>query len=65
MNYTQKTYIKAMIEKGTEVKVKEGSNYEHLNQFRLIVVGQELEPINYPIAVKIGDTDSFEWFKEE
>jgi thymidylate synthase len=54
-----------MIEKGTEVKVKEGSSYEHLNQFKLVVVDQELEPIDYPIAVKIGDTDSFEWFKEE
>lgn len=54
-----------MIEKGTRVKVKEGSGYEHLNDFDLVVVGQELEPIDYPIAVKIGDTDSFEWFKEE
>lgn len=37
-----------MIKKGTEVKVKGGYNYEHLNQFRLIVVGQELVLIGLP-----------------
>ena len=49
---------------GKEVKIKEDKYDTHLNKYRLtvesIVVGEQ-----FPITVKIGDTDSYEWFDEE
>ena len=48
-----------------EVKVKKGNSYEHLNQFRLFVVDIENKNVDFPITVKVGDTNSFEWFKED
>jgi len=47
-----------------EVKVKKDNAHEHLNQFRLIVVGIENESLDFPITVKVGDTNSYEWFAE-
>ena len=49
-----------------EVKIKKGNDYEHLNQFRLFVVNiQKSTRLNFPITVKIGDTNSYEWFTED
>ena len=49
-----------------EVKIKKGNAYEHLNQFRLFVVNiQKSTRLNFPITVKIGDTNSYEWFTED
>lgn len=48
-----------------EVKVKEDNPYEHLNQYRLLVVDIENNKVDFRITVQVGDTDSFEWFKEE
>jgi len=47
-----------------EVKVKEGNAYKHLNQYRLFVVDIEKNGLDFPITVKIGDTNSYEWFDE-
>ena len=49
-----------------EVKIKKGNAHEHLNQFRLFVVNiQKSTRLNFPITVKIGDTNSYEWFTED
>ena len=49
-----------------EVKIKKGNAYEHLNQFRLFVVNiQKSTRLNFPITVKIGDTNSYESFTED
>jgi len=49
-----------------EVKIKKGNAHEHLNQFRLFVVNiQKSTRLNFPITVKIGDTNSHEWFTED
>ncbi len=49
---------------GKEVKIKEDKYDPHLNKYKLtvdsIVIGE-----NFPITVRIGDTDSYEWFDEE
>jgi hypothetical protein len=48
-----------------EVKIKKGNSHEHLNQFRLFVVDiQKSTRLNFPITVKIGDTNSYEWFAD-
>ena len=47
-----------------EVKVKEGNAHEHLNQYRLFVVGIEKNGLDFPITVQIGDTNSHEWFAD-
>lgn len=47
-----------------EVKIKEGNAHEHLNQFRLFVVDIEKSGLNFPITVKVGDTNSYEWFND-
>jgi hypothetical protein len=49
---------------GKEVKVL-NSSFKHLNKFKLVVCDIELSAVTYPLTVKIGDTDSFEWFNEE
>jgi len=47
---------------GKEVKVK-GDGYDtHLNKYKLVVT--DIVSEEFPITVKIGDTDSFEWFNE-
>jgi hypothetical protein len=49
-----------------EVKIKKGNAHEHLNQFKLFVVNiQKSTRLNFPITVKIGDTNSYEWFTED
>lgn len=48
---------------GKEVKVK-GDNYDtHLNKYKLVVT--DIVDEDFPITVKIGDTDSYEWFQED
>lgn len=47
-----------------EVKVKEDNPFEHLNKWKLFVVDIQ-EAKDFPITVQVGDTNSFEWFKEE
>ena len=47
-----------------EVKIKEGNAHEHLNQFRLFVVDIEKNGLDFPITVKVGDTNSYEWFND-
>ena len=47
---------------GKEVKTI-NPNYVHLNDFKLVVTGIVSE--NFPITVKIGEGDSYEWFNEE
>jgi hypothetical protein len=47
-----------------EVKVKKGNAYEHLNEYKLFVVDIEKNGLDFPITVKIGDTNSYEWFSE-
>jgi hypothetical protein len=47
---------------GKEVKVKEGEHDTHLNKYKLVVT--DIVSEEFPITVKIGDTDSFEWFNE-
>jgi hypothetical protein len=47
---------------GKEVKVKEGEYDTHLNKYKLVVT--DIVSEEFPITVKIGDTDSFEWFNE-
>ena len=49
---------------GKEVKVTEGSFYDYLNEFKLVVESVETDN-SFPLTVKIGDTDSYEWFQEE
>jgi hypothetical protein len=46
---------------GKEVKTT-NPDYTHLNDFKLVVVSIVDE--EFPITVKIGDRDSFEWFNE-
>ena len=46
---------------GKEVKTT-NPDYTHLNDFKLVVVSIVDE--EFPITVKIGDGDSFEWFNE-
>lgn len=48
-----------------EVKIKKDNAHEHLNQFRLFVIDIDRNGLDFPITVKIGDFDSYEWFKEE
>jgi|688.fasta_scaffold227636_2 hypothetical protein len=48
-----------------EVKVKKDNAHEHLNQFRLFVVDIDNNSLDFPITVKVGDTDSYEWFTED
>lgn len=48
-----------------EVKVKKGNAHEHLNEYKLFVVGIEKNGLDFPITVKIGDTNSYEWFSED
>jgi hypothetical protein len=48
---------------GKEVKVKGDGYYTQLNKYKLVVTSIVSE--KYPITVKIGDADSFEWFDEE
>jgi hypothetical protein len=47
-----------------EVKIKKDNAHEHLNQFKLIVVDIEKNALDFPITVKIGDSDSYEWFAD-
>ena len=47
-----------------EVKVKKDNAHEHLNQFRLFVTDIDRNGLDFPITVKIGDTNSYEWFKD-
>lgn len=47
---------------GKEVKTN-SEGYSHLNTFKLIV--SDIVGDRYPITVKIGNTDSYEWFDEE
>jgi len=48
-----------------EVKIKKPNAHEHLNEYRLFVVDIEKSSLDFPITVKIGDTDSYEWFSED
>jgi hypothetical protein len=48
---------------GKEVKIV-GDNYGYLNYFRLIIESID-DKLDFPIAVKVGDTDSYEWFQEK
>jgi hypothetical protein len=48
-----------------EVKIKKPNAHEHLNKYRLFVVDIEKSSLDFPITVKIGDTDSYEWFSED
>ena len=48
-----------------EVNVKKGNAHEHLNQFRLFVVGIDNDSLDFPITVQVGDTNSYEWFTED
>lgn len=47
-----------------EVKIKAGNAHEHLNRFTLTVVGIEKSGLDFPITVKIGVSDSYEWFAD-
>jgi hypothetical protein len=47
-----------------EVKVKEGNAHEHLNDYRLFVVDIDKNGLDFSITVKIGDTNSCEWFSD-
>jgi hypothetical protein len=47
-----------------EVKIKKDNAHEHLNQYKLLVVDIEKNALDFPIVIKIGDTDSFEWFAD-
>lgn len=47
---------------GKEVKTT-NPNHLHLNDFKLVVDGIVVDE-RYPITVKIGDVDSYEWFDE-
>ena len=47
-----------------EVKVKKGNAHEHLNEYRLFVVDIEKSGLDFPITVKIGDTNIYEWFAD-
>ncbi len=47
---------------GKEVKTI-NPDYKHLNDFKLVVTGIIKE--DFPITVKIGEGDSYEWFDEE
>jgi hypothetical protein len=49
---------------GKEVKVL-NSAFDYLNEYKLIVKDVLEDTSQYNITVQIGDTDSFEWFKEE
>ena len=54
------------MEIGTQVSIKEGNYYCYLNKFKLVVDDIVLDQhLIYPIAVRIGDTDSFEWFTQD
>jgi hypothetical protein len=48
-----------------EVKVVEKNPHEHLNEFKLTVVDILTTPEDFPIVVKIGESDSFEFFEEK
>lgn len=48
---------------GKEVKIKEDKYDTHLNRYKLVVT--DIVNEEFPITVKIGDTDSFEWFEED
>lgn len=48
---------------GKEVKII--GNYEFLNSYKLIVESIEEPGLPFPITVRIGGTDSFEWFRED
>lgn len=50
---------------GKEVKVVKNNPYEHLNKFKLTVVDILRTPEDFPIVVKIGESDSFEFFEEK
>ena len=47
---------------GKEVKTI-NPDYAHLNNFKLVVTSIVSE--EFPITVKIGEGDSYEWFNEE
>ena len=49
---------------GKEVKTNKPC-FIHLNEFKLVVDSIEMLDVKYPITVKIGDTDSYEWFDED
>ena len=48
-----------------EVKVKKGNAHEHLNKYRLFVVDIESPNLDFRITVKVGNTNSLEWFSED
>lgn len=48
---------------GKEVKIL-NKDFEHLNNYKLTVKDILRDGSPYNITVQIGDTDSFEWFKE-
>jgi len=52
------------MEIGTQVKVKQDCSYCFLNEYNLVVCGHD-SSLDYPITVRIGDTDSFQWFTED
>jgi len=52
------------MEIGTQVKVKQDYSYCFLNEYNLVVCGHD-SSLDYPITVRIGDTDSFQWFTED
>ena len=47
-----------------EVKIKEGNAHEHLNKFRLFVDDIEKNALGFTVTVKIGDTNSYEYFAD-
>lgn len=49
---------------GKEVKVKENKYDTHLNKYKLII-SDIVSGEKFPLTVKIGDTDSYEWFDED
>ena len=48
-----------------EVKVKDDNIDDDLNKYRLFVVDVSYEYYQSDIRVKVGDTNTFEWFTED
>lgn len=49
---------------GKEVKIRESNEFnDYLNLHKLLVI--DIVEEEYPLTVKIGETDSFAWFEEK
>ena len=57
--------LKDKVSKLTEELTKKGNSHEHLNKYRLFVVDIESPNLDFRITVKVGNTNSIEWFSED